>query len=150
MMKLRYATALLVGSFAIARSVLPAHAECATLAIDEEFKRSTAVFVGRAIAQSVATMPTLSWPRATETTFEVEEVWKGKSDKTIRVRTCGGTVGEESITCGEAFHFVIGSRYVVFAEGQPLVTDTCHHTALAARAAKTLQWLSKEPRKKAE
>ena len=39
--------------------------------------------------------------------------------------TCGGTVGEESVTCGETFHFVMGSRYVVFAEGQPLVTDTC-------------------------
>ena len=149
-MKLRHATALLVGSFAIARSVIPASAVCATLSLDDEFKRSTAVFVGRVIAQSVATTPTLSWPRATETTFEVEQVWKGDSQKTVRIRTCGGTVGEESITCGEASHFSVGSRYVVFAEGQPLVTDTCHHTALSERAAETLQWLSKKSRKKAE
>jgi hypothetical protein len=149
-MKLRHPTALLLGSFAMAHSVILANAECATLAIDDEFNRSTAVFVGRAITQSVPMTPTLSWSRATETTFEVEDVWKGKPEKTIRIRTCGGTVGEESVTCGEGCHFVMGSRYVVFAEGQPLVTDTCHHTALAERAAETLQWLSKKPRKKAE
>jgi hypothetical protein len=145
-MKLRYATGLLLGSFVIAHSVMPANAECATLAIEDEFSRSTAVFVGRAIAQSVATTPTLSWSRVMETTFEVEDVWKGKPEKTIRIRTCGGTVGEESITCGEAFHFVVDSRYVVFAEGEPLVTNTCHHTALVDRAEQTIQWLSKEHR----
>jgi hypothetical protein len=145
-MELRRAIALIVGSFAIARSGTPADAECATLGIEDEFSRSTAVFVGRAIAQSVATTPTLSWSRATETTFKVEDVWKGKPEKTIRIRTCGGTVSKESITCGEGFHFVVDLRYVVFAEGEPLVTHPCHHTALADRAEQTIQWLSKEDR----
>jgi hypothetical protein len=148
-MKLRYATALLLGSFAIARSAIPAHALCAAVTLDEDFKRSTAVLVGRAVAQRVATTPTLSWPRAAETTFEVEAVWKGAPEKTVQIRTCGGIVGKEEIICGEGFRFVVGSRYVVFADGRPLTTDTCHHTALGERAQQTLQWLSKKPRKKA-
>jgi hypothetical protein len=129
--------------------VIPAEALCAILSIDDEFKGSRAVFVGRAIAQSAATTPTLSWPQATETTFEVEDVWKGGPEKTIRIRTCGGTVGKQSVVCPEAFHFLVGSRYVVFAEGQQLVTDICHRTARVDRARETLQWLSKKPLKKA-
>lgn len=127
---------------------MPANAECPTLRIDDEFKRSTAVFVGRAIAQSVATTPTLAWPRATETTFAVESVWKGEPDATIRVRVCGGTVGDEDMSCGEDFRFVVGSRYVVFADGRPLTTNICHHTALLERAAETLEWLSHKPQKR--
>jgi hypothetical protein len=149
MMKLRHAAALLVGSFAIARSVTPTEALCAILSVDDEFKGSSAVFVGRAIAQAVATTPTAFWSRATETTFEVEDVWKGDSGKTVRIRTCGGTVGKQSVVCPEAFHFVVGSRYLVFAEGQQLVTDICHRTALVDRAKETLQWLSNKPLKKA-
>ena len=148
-MKLRYAVALLVGSFAIARSAVPAKALCAIVSIDSEFKESSAVFVGRAIAQSVATTPTARWPRATETTFEPEDVWKGDSEGTVRIRTCGGAVGGQAVVCPEAFRFVVGSRYVVFAEGQPLVTDICHRTALMDSAKETLQWLSNKPRKKA-
>lgn len=141
-MTLRNAAALLVGSSAIAGSVVPAAALCVTLSIDDEFKGSSAVFVGRVVAQSVVATPTLSLPRATVTTFEVERAWKGGAEKTVRIRTCGGTIGRESIICAEAFHFVVGSRYVVFAEGQPLLTDICHRTALVNDAKETLQWLS--------
>ena len=148
-MKLRYATALLLGSFAIARLTMPVHALCAAVTLDEDFKRSTAVFVGRAVAQRVMATPTQSWPRTTETTLEVETLWKGAPEKTVQIRTCGGIVGKEAITCGEGFRFVVGSRYVVFADGQPLTTDACHHTALGERAQQTLQWLSKKPRRKA-
>jgi hypothetical protein len=87
--------------------------------------------------------------RATETTFEVETLWKGEPGKTIRIRTCGWVVGDTAVTCGESFKFTVGSRYVVFADGGTLQTDTCHHTALVDRAAQTLQWLSRKPRKKA-
>ena len=147
-MRLRHRIAVLVGSFAIAHSVMPAHAVCPTLRIDDEFKRSTAVFVGRAIAQSIATTPTLNWPRATETTFAVESVWKGEPDATIRVRVCGGAADDGDMSCGEDFRFVVGSRYVVFADGRPLTTNNCHHTALLDRAGQSLEWLSHKPQKR--
>lgn len=148
-MNLRSATALLVGSIAIARSVTPTAATCAILSIDDEFKGSRAVFVGRAIAQSVGTAAPASWSRVTETTFEVEDVWKGGSGKIVRIRTCGGTVGKQSVVCPEAFHFIVGLRYVVFAEGQQLITDICHRTARVDRAKETLEWLSNKPLQKA-
>jgi hypothetical protein len=45
--------------------------------------------------------------------------------------------------CGESFRFVPGTQYVVFADGDPLATNTCHHTAAAwtEEAKKTLRWL---------
>lgn len=106
------------------------------------------MIVGRAVAQSLATTPTRTWPRATETTFEVEQVWKGAVDKSLRIRTCGGTVARDFMICGEAFLFVVGSRYVVFAEGQPLVTSACHHTELVSNAEETLRWLSSKSLKR--
>jgi hypothetical protein len=147
-MKHRYTVGFLLGALAIARSPMPTHAACAALTLSEDFKRSTSVMVGRAVAQSLATTPTLTWPRATETTFEVEQVWKGTVDKSLQIRTCGGTVGREELICGEAFLFVVGSRYAVFAEGQPLVTSACHHTELVSNAEETLRWLSSKPLKR--
>jgi hypothetical protein len=55
LMGLRHGVVVLVGSIAIAHAVMPANAECPTLRIDDEFKRSTAVFVGRAIALAMLT-----------------------------------------------------------------------------------------------
>jgi len=101
--------------------------------------------IGRAVAQSVRKTP--QGP-ATVTTFEIEHVWKGQSEKTVRIQTCGGRIGDEDVTCGESFTFVEGSRYVVFASGGPLTTNTCRHTAVADVAAETLRWLSNKPSKK--
>jgi hypothetical protein len=124
-----------------------ATAECPTLRISDEFDRSTAVFVGRAVSQAIASTPALSWSRATETTFEIETLWKGEMGRTLRVQTCGGAVGADDITCGEAFKFQVGARYVVFADGTPLTTNTCHHTGFVDEgvARQTLEWLSKKP-----
>jgi hypothetical protein len=137
---------LVVASIVILTSPGQVRAECATLQIADEFDRSTAVFVGRAVSQAIAASPAWSWPRATETTFEIETLWKGELRKTSRVQTCGGVVGAEGITCGEAFRFQVGARYVVFADGTPLTTNTCHHTAFVDETVgrETLQWLSKK------
>ena len=147
-MRLRHVMFVMTALSAIAHSGLRARAECPTLSLDDEFKRSAAVFVGRAIAQSVVPTPHDVQDRATATTFEVETLWKGEPGKTIRIRTCGWTVGDETMTCAESFKFIVGSRYVVFAEGGALETSTCNHTALMGRAAQTLSWLSHKPRKR--
>ena len=136
----RLALALMV-AVGIAGAIASVRAECATLSLDKEFNQSLAVFVGRAVAQSVLAEVK---PWQTETTFEVERVWKGKpdADNRLRVRTCGGTVGDLSVKCGESFPFAPGTRYVVFADGDPLTTDTCHHTAWIEKAKEALSWLS--------
>jgi hypothetical protein len=136
-------------SAGIAWAIASVRAECATLSLEKEFNQSLAVFVGRVAAQSVSADVT---PVQTETTFEVERVWKGKpdADKRLRVRTCGGRVGDQSYLCGESFVFAAGTRYVVFADGDPLMTNTCYHTASAwtDKAKETLRWLStKESRR---
>jgi hypothetical protein len=128
----------------------PLGADCATLALPDDFARSGAVFVGRVVAQSVRTTPGDIIGVATETTFDVEQSWKGKAEKKVRVQTCGGTIGDDTINCSEAFRFEVGSRYLVFAEGQPLTTDTCHHTAKLELAETTLQWLSTKPSAKSK
>jgi hypothetical protein len=137
----RLALASLV-SFAIAGAMASVRAECATPGIDEEFHLSSAVFLGLATDQSVLTD---ARPWYTETTFEVRRVWKGKpdADKRLRVRTCGGVVGDRDMGCGESVRFVPGTEYVVWADGDPLMTNTCHHTAAAwtDEAKKTLRWL---------
>src|SRR5262249_40294895 len=86
--------------------------------------------------------------RETQTTFEVEEIWKGTADSARRVRTCGWTDGTIEMLCSECSTFMVGSRYVVFASGDPLETSQCLATALVDRAHKTLQWLSGKPRKR--
>src|SRR6266487_4515852 len=103
MMRLRNLTFILLESFAIAHSVIPAHAACAAVTLDQEFKRSTAIFVGRAIAQSPVT--TAANLPATDTTFEIDSLWKGASRTTLRIRTCGGIAGDQEVICGEGFRF---------------------------------------------
>lgn len=72
-------------------------------------------------------------------------MWKGESTKTVRVLTCGGTIGDQAFGCGESFEFTTGTRYLVFASGKPLTTNTCRHTSLAERASDTLHWLADKP-----
>jgi hypothetical protein len=136
---------------AIGVSVVPTHAMCpGPLTLEAQFAGSQAVFLGRAIAQQI--VPTRAGSgaetRATETTFEVEELWKGQATaRTLRVQTCGWHDDSQSVTCSEGFRFVVGSRYVVFAIADPLETSGCEPTASVERAEATLQWLSGKPRK---
>jgi hypothetical protein len=129
-------------------SVVPTRADCPFVTLEDQFARSQAVFIGRAIAQQIVPINARSGTRATETTFAIEQLWKGRvNPKTLRVRTCSWNDGNNAVTCGESLTIVVGSRYIVFAIGDPLETSQCQPTALAERAEKTLQWLSGKPRK---
>lgn len=130
----------------IAMTVAPAGASCPRPpTLEERFAETPTVFVGRAIAQQV-----VPWPgrpagtRATETTFHVEELWKGQPTATLRILNCGWQDVDETATCSD-FQFVVGSRYVVFAAGDPLETNECLPTGLVDRAEATLQWLARKP-----
>src|SRR6478735_3167560 len=111
---------ILIGVVAFTNSVIAAPRECPTPTLEDDFNKSAAVFVGRAIAQSVTKTPQGS---TTETTFEIERVWKGQLQKAVRIQTCGGSIGDVSFNCSESFTFGEGSRYVVFASGEPLTTN---------------------------
>ena len=121
---------------------VPVKASCPSAPLESHFSGSTAIFVGRAIAQQVVSATGGGNERVTETTFEVEDRWKGAAEPTVRVQTCGWTVGNDTVTCSSSFQFAIGEEYVVFAIGQPLATSSCQPNARLDRAEKTLQWLS--------
>ena len=129
--------------------VVPTSASCpGPMTLDDQFASSQAVFVGRALAQQIVLSNSGFRGRAAETTFEVQELWKGQADaKTLRVLTCGWIDGRETVTCGGGVTFVVGSRYVVFATGDPLWSTECQQaTSLMDRAKDTLQWLVSKPR----
>jgi hypothetical protein len=140
----------------IAASVVPTRASCVESTLDTQFARSQAVFVGRAIDQRIVPDPLLvpdPESRVTETTFDVEQRWKGPATTTLRVQTCGWfALGkDQAMSCSVGFPFHVGVRYVVFASAIPgddsLVTNTCVPTSAIDRAEATLQWLSGKPRK---
>jgi hypothetical protein len=80
--------------------------------------------------------------KRTITTFKVEEAWKGTPDRTVTVRTCG----ENKNPCSIGFAFQAGSKYLVFAGGEPLQTSWCDPTSVAEQARPTLEWLADKPR----
>jgi len=62
--------------------------------LEDQFARSSVIFVGLAAAQESETVTIIETPEIafrqtmTITTFEVEDAGRGISDKTMHVRTC--------------------------------------------------------------
>ena len=128
-----------------------ARAECAIPSVERDFTKGDVVFIGRAVNQEVAGSPRHPPPRnrSTETTFEIEQIWKGKPDAPIRVQTCGWNEGGRILNCSDpGFRFVVGERYLVFAFGNPSntwETDGCTATSRVDRAEDFLKWLADKP-----
>lgn len=77
-------------------------------------------------------------------------MWKGTPERTIGITTCGGVVDGVGLSCGETAKFALGSRYVVFAKGEPLTAASiCDGTDSVECAGRTLEWLSDKPYTKA-
>jgi hypothetical protein len=133
-------------SLAIAASLLGARPVARSCAppppIENEFALSAAVFVGRVTATEVV-VGTKPFSTQTVATFSVERAWKGITEPTVRVATCGG--GDVVCTVGVVFR--VGERYVVFAAGKPLATSTCSRTGTAADSQwqTTWEWLRRLP-----
>ena len=124
-------------------------ADCPNVDLDQQFASADAVFVGRVIGQEVVNSPRRPKPhdRMTETTFTVEDLWKGNGT-TVRVRTCSWSVEGVNLTCSEDFHFQIRDTYIVFASGTPLETSGCSATARLDKAETVLKWLAGKPHHK--
>jgi hypothetical protein len=134
---------LFILTLVIALSPVHVRADCPIVNFDTEFANAAAIFEGRAIKQEVVT--TTRGGRVTETTLDVEQLWKGLSDRTVRVQTCSWALPNAGLVCSEDFHFTVGETYLVFASGQPLETSGCRPTERVDRADKQLQWLSNKP-----
>ena len=119
-------------------------AECPTRPLEEVFAGSTVVFVGRALDRKPG--PEIRNIVTTVTTFEIEDLWKGKPQKTIAVTAFGGVLPNGAdLGVEDSPTFQPGSRYVVFAAGTPLMPQGCHQTIGVEHAAPTLEWLSNKP-----
>jgi hypothetical protein len=108
------------------------------------------VFVGKATSQRAVASPS-GERRVGQTTFEIEELWKGQPPdrNSIAVHTCSytdATTGD-GLLCSDEPRFTVGSRYVVFATGNPLVATGCGGSGSARidLAEAALQWLATKP-----
>jgi len=116
---------LLIAAFSTAL-----RAACPLLSLEEQFAGNASVFVGRVTSQRVIPASgTSSHSMMTETTLDVEDVWKGDLGSVAQVRTCSYRFGNETVTCSEDVYFSIGTTYIVFARGTPLQTNGCSSTA---------------------
>ncbi|MCC7125187.1 MAG: hypothetical protein IT178_10090 [Acidobacteria bacterium] len=106
------------------------------LSNDYHFSISTFVFLGRAIDQIRVPLPD-GWAN-TQTTFAVEQQWKGERQQEVVVQTCGDGI---STHCSTAFSFERGTRYLVFAHGNPPSTSRCSLTGTAEQSAPVIAWL---------
>lgn len=101
----------------------------------DEYRRSSAVFVGRIVSLEISTKVVEG--RRIENmiaTFDVERRWKGPSARRLRVQTCG----TQMLVCTCGVDFQLGQRYVVFAEGKPFQTSSCNRTTIADTAGEEL------------
>ena len=106
------------------------NAQC-VMAIDvaSGFHASSAVFIGTVLANR----PTGEFGHHAQSdigTLRVERVWKGRQSKTVEVSADAP--------------FVVGKRYLVFADGEPLSTSIeCEWTQVEAASEKKLKWLNR-------
>jgi hypothetical protein len=148
-MNVRARVGALLSCVSIAASSVSVAASCPFLTLDEQFAQSAVVFVGRSTGQRVVAALGIPGGRATETTFRVEDVWKGTLTKAWSTRTCGfaSAVGP-ALTCSDSVRFDVGARYVVFSTGDTVDATACMTNERVENAGKVLQWLSAKPHRK--
>ena len=124
--------ACILATIWIARPV--AACTCSDLgSVAEEYRQSSAVFVGRIVSMEVSSK-IIKGERVESmiATFVVERRWKGSSFRRLRVQTCG----TQTMVCTCGADFRLGQRYVVFAGGKPLQTSSCNRNTILAQLPK--------------
>lgn len=118
-------------------------AECPAFTLEQKFKDSAAVFVGRVIG-----MKTLREPKSV-ISFAVDDLWKEPAGQTLyagkkrfqTIVTCGRVI--DGIVRCQDLRFELNARYVVFADKDGM--SLCAPTARVEQAARTLRWLADKP-----
>ena len=98
-----------------------------------EYRRAIAVFVGRVARQD-----------GYETTFEVQQVWKGDLSERVGVQTSARPADPNVVSYSSAdYHFAAGETYLVFAYGtvSQMKAECCSPTNQVDRAAEALEQL---------
>jgi hypothetical protein len=111
--------------------------------LEADYREAAAVFAGRVVAlHVVAAKSGGNSGEQMVATLVVERRWKGPNTREIQVRTCG--TQEMLCTCGTDFE--LGGRFVIFAAGKPLSTDSCQRTRRYQRIPgdTKLQWVGAE------
>lgn len=100
-------------------------ASCAAVSIEEEIKRSSAIFLGRVLAVAPATISSADGSRqgpGFRVRFSVEKSWKGQTGGRTSVFNSGS----------DPYPFRKGKRYLVFASkaygSGPWITGQCRFT----------------------
>jgi hypothetical protein len=118
-------------------------AECPTFTLEQKFKESAAVFVGRVIGMKTVREPkSLEEPKSL-ISFAVDDLWKepekklhvGKIDIRLQtIATCGRVI-DGVVRCLD-LQFELNRRFVVFADKDGM--SMCAPTARVDQAARTL------------
>jgi len=126
-------------------------AECPAFTLEQKFKDSAAVFVGR-----VTGMKTLRASKSLEKptsliSFVVDDLWKGPAEtlyvgktniRLATIATCGRVI-DGVVRCLD-LRFELNANFVVFADKDGI--SLCAPTARVDQAAGTLRWLADKPR----
>ena len=144
-MKTRFLIPVIVGIVSLTSPLYPQESSacsCIMQSTNEALEDSVAVFSGKVtkITEEDPTLPMISSADPVTVEFQVDRVWKGPSEKTIKV-----TTPSDEGTCG--YGFEMGKTYLVYSyETQvddPLVlkVSLCSRTAPIADASEDLSEL---------
>jgi hypothetical protein len=132
--------AVLIGVVVLLASSRQAVGSCAVFEIAQGFRDARAVFIGQVLSTRVVRAKTTPFDVNTVAIVRVERQWKGPRAKTLEVSSCGGG----DVVCTVSMEFVVGQRYLFFAEGRPLSTSDCMSQSFDA-ARSELRWLERKP-----
>lgn len=112
---------------------------CGRISIEDAFRSSDAVFIGKVISIEPKVGTVHRWIIATydnltnkdiddslfdmEVKLEVTKLWKGGATKSLTIVT-----PDPDVCCICGFEFQVGQSYLVYADGTPLSTSICSRT----------------------
>ena len=127
-------------------------AECLSFSLEQKFKDSAAVFVGRVVGMKTLREPNRLREPNSLISFAVDDLWKEpvekkqmifstKAGKIATIGTCG-RVRDGVVTCID-LRFELNTKFVVFADKDGM--SMCPPTARVDQAVRTLRWLADKP-----
>ena len=140
---MKYFVIFLIGIISLSIPLYPHESSACSCIIessDEALENSVAVFSGKVtkITEDQPTWPIISSAEPVTVEFQVYRVWKGPSEKTIKI-----TTASDEGTCG--YGFEMGKTYLVYSyeieDNDPLVlkVSLCSKTSPIADASEEKQ-----------
>ena len=127
-------------------------AECPAFTLEQKFKDSAAVFVGRVVGMKTLREPQRLRQPNSLITFAVDDLWKGPVGKDQMIYSTATGTKATIVTCGRVIdgvatcidlRFELNTKFVVFADKDGI--SMCAPTARVDQAIRTLRWLANKP-----